>query len=119
MQKKNNHKSLKLFRDGTPLRQFMHAKDLAFIIKEVVNKDIKENFNVGNQENYSILKIAQIALSVCEAENLEIQFDKEKPNGQLRKDIDLNLMNTLLPKFKSTLLKDGIKDVYEKIGKNE
>mgnify|MGYP001167877064 FL=1 len=117
--KKNNHKSIKLFGDGTPLRQFMHAKDLAFIIKEVVNKDIKENFNVGNQENYSILKIAQIALSVCEAENLEIEFDKEKPNGQLRKDIDLNLMNTLLPKFKSTLLKDGIKDVYEKIGENE
>ncbi len=114
--KKNNYKSIKLFGDGTPLRQFMHAKDLAFIIKEVVNKDIKENFNVGNNENFSILEIAKLALKVCEAEDLEIEFDKEKPNGQLRKDIDLSLMKSLLPNFKPTLLKEGIKEVYKMIG---
>ena len=114
--KKNNHKSITLFGDGTPLRQFMHAKDLALIIKEVVSNDIKENFNVGNIENLSILQIAKLALKVCEAENLEIEFDKTKPNGQLRKDIDLSLMKSLLPKFKSTSLKEGIKEVYEKIG---
>ena len=95
----------------------MHAKDLAFIIKEVIDKDISENFNVGNNENFSILKIAKIALSVCDAENLEIEFDKDKPNGQMRKDIDLSLMNSLLPNFKPTLLKDGLKEVYEKLGK--
>ena len=114
--KMNNHKSIKLFGDGTPLRQFMHAKDLAFVIKEVIIKDIKENFNVGNSENFSILKIAKIALNICEAENLEIEFDKKKPNGQLRKDIDLNLMKTLLPNFKPTSLKEGIKEVYQKLG---
>ena len=94
----------------------MHAKDLAFIIKEVVNKDIKENFNVGNNDNFSILEIAKLALNVCAAEDLEIEFDKEKPNGQLRKDIDLSLMKSLLPNFKPTLLKEGIKEVYKMIG---
>ena len=48
---------------------------------------------------------------------LEIEFDKNKPNGQMRKDIDLSLMNSLLPDFKPTLLKDGLKEVYEKLGK--
>ena len=115
--KKNDQKSIQLFGDGAPLRQFMHAKDLAIIIKEVIDKDIRENFNVGNNENFSILKIAKIALSVCDAENLEIEFDKDKPNGQMRKDIDLSLMNSLLPDFKPTLLKDGLKEVYEKLGK--
>ena len=114
--KKNNDEMIKLFGDGTPLRQFMHAKDLAFVIKEVVEKDIRQNFNVGNNENFSILKIAQLALKVCEADNLKIVFDKNKPNGQLRKDIDLSLMNSLLPDFKPVLLEDGIKEVYEKIG---
>ena len=47
------------------------------------------------------------------------KFDKDKPNGQFRKDIDLSLMNTILPNFKPTPLKEGIKEVYEKIGKNE
>ena len=114
--KKNGQKSIQLFGDGAPLRQFMHAKDLAFIIKEVIDKDIRENFNVGNDENFSILKIAKLALSVCSAETLEIEFDKNKPNGQMRKDIDLSLMKSLLPDFKPTLLKDGLKEVYEKLG---
>ena len=52
----------------------MHAR-LAIIIKEVIDKNIKENFNVGNNENFSILKIAKLALSVCD-ETLEIEFDK-------------------------------------------
>ena len=95
----------------------MYAKDLAFIIKEVIDKDIRENFNVGNNENFSILEIAKLALSVCDAETLKIEFDKNKPNGQMRKDIDLSLMNSLLPDFKPTLLKDGLKEVYEKLGK--
>ena len=114
--KKNGQKSIQLFGDGAPLRQFMHAKDFAFIIKEVIDKDIRENFNVGNDENFSILKIAKLALSVCSAETLEIEFDKDKPNGQMRKDIDLSLMKSLLPDFKPTLLKDGLKEVYEKLG---
>ena len=115
--KKNGQKSIQLFGDGTPLRQFMHAKDLAFIIKEVIDKNIKENFNVGNNENFSILKIAKLALNVCDAETLEIEFDKNKPNGQMRKDIDLSLMRSLLPDFKPTLLKDGLREVYEKLDK--
>ena len=115
--KKNGQKSIQLFGDGAPLRQFMYAKDLAFIIKEVIDKDIRENFNVGNYENFSILKIAKLALNVCDAETLEIKFDKNKPNGQMRKDIDLSLMKSLLPNFKPTLLKDGLKEVYEKLGK--
>ena len=97
----------------------MHAKDLAFIIKEVIEKDINKNFNIGTSENFSILKIAKLALKVCDADHLKIEFDKEKPNGQLRKDIDLSLMNSLLPNFKPILLEDGIKDVYEKVGINE
>ena len=117
--KKNDQKFIQLFGDGTPLRQFMHAKDLALVIKEVINKDIKESFNVGNNENYSILKIAKLALSICEAENLEIKFDKSKPNGQMRKDIDLSRMNSLLPDFKPTLLRDGIREVYNRLEKNE
>ena len=58
-------------------------------------------------------------MKVCEAENLKIEFDKKRPNGQFRKDIDLSLMNSLIPNFKPTKLKDGIEEVYKKIGKYE
>ena len=115
--KKNDQKSIQLFGDGAPLRQFMHAKDLAFIIKEVIDKDISENFNVGNNENFSILKIAKLALSVCDAETLEIEFDKDKPNGQMRKDINTAIFEKNFPNFKLICLSDGIKEIYEKLKK--
>ena len=55
--KKNGQKSIQLFGDGAPLRQFMHAKDLAFIIKEVVDKDIKESLNASIEPSTSPLII--------------------------------------------------------------
>ena len=111
--KKNNEKSIKLFGDGTPYRQFMHAKDIAKIIKTVIEKDISESFNVATEENYTVQKIAEIALEACDAKDLKIEFDKTKPNGQLRKDIEISKMKKLLPDFKPILLKDGIKKIYK------
>lgn len=111
--KKNKEKFIKLFGDGTPYRQFMHAKDLARIIKIVIEKNIFENFNVATDENYTIKKISEIALEACDAKDLKIEFDKTKPNGQLRKDIEISKMKNLLSDFKPILLKDGIKEIYK------
>ena len=111
--KKNKEKFIKLFGDGTPYRQFMHAKDLARIIKIVIEKNIFEHFNVATDENYTIKKISEIALEACDAKDLKIKFDKTKPNGQLRKDIEISKMRNLLPDFKPILLKDGIKEIYK------
>jgi hypothetical protein len=51
---------------------------------------------------------AKKALIVCDAIYLKIKFDKSKPNGQPRKDTDINIVKTLLPNFKPIKFKDGI-----------
>ena len=91
----------------------MHARDIAKIIKTVIEKDISESFNVATEENYTVKKIVEIALEACDAKDLKIKFDKTKPNGQLRKDIEISKMKKLLPDFKPILLKDGIKKIYK------
>jgi GDP-L-fucose synthase len=113
--KKNNNKFITLFGDGSPFRQFMHAKDLAEIIKLTITKKIKKSFNVATEENYTVKKIAEIALEACDANHLQINFDASKPNGQLRKDIDINTMKSLFPDFKPIKLYEGIKQVYKNI----
>jgi len=113
--KKNNQKFITLFGDGSPFRQFMHAKDLAEIIKLMVINKIKKNFNVATEENYTVKKIAEIALDACDANNLQINFDTSKPNGQNRKDIDIKIMKSLFPDFKPIKLYEGIKQVYKNI----
>ena len=112
--KKNKKKYIKLFGDGTPKRQFMHAKDLAEIIKMIISKKINKSFNVATNENYSVKKIAKIALKACDFGNAKIIFDKSMPNGQMRKDIDIKKLKKFAPQFRPILLKDGIKEIYLK-----
>lgn len=110
--KQNNEESITLYGDGTPLRQFMFAEDFAKVIYEVVTNDIYDNFNVAGEENLSIKEMANIALQACDAENLEIKWDTNKPNGQHRKDVSIEKLKSLLPDFSPLKLSEGIKMVY-------
>lgn len=110
--KQNNEDSIILYGDGTPLRQFMFADDFAKVIYDVITNDIYDNFNVAGTENLSIKEMANIALQSCDAENLEIKWDTDKPNGQHRKDVSIEKLKTLLPDFFPLNLSEGIKMVY-------
>jgi len=112
--KKNKKKHIKLFGDGTHKRKFMHAKDLAEIIKMIISKKINKSFNVATNENYSVKKIAKIALKACDFDEAKIIFDKSMPNGQMRKDIDIKKLKKFSSKFRPILLKDGIREIYLK-----
>lgn len=112
--KKNKKKEIVLFGDGSPYRQFMHARDLAKIIYSMVKKKLYLNLNVATKENYKVDEIAKIALTACEAENLKIIYDNKKPNGQFRKDIDISLLKKNFPDFNPISLKEGIREVYQK-----
>lgn len=104
---------ISLMGDGTPLRQFMLADDLTYVIKEMLDKNIYENFNITSDETLTISEIAQIALEACDSKHLGIIYDITKPNGQYRKDISNDKLKTLLPNFKPTSLSSGIKNVYK------
>jgi GDP-L-fucose synthase len=110
--KKINSDNITLFGDGTPLRQFMYAGDFAEIIKQVIEKDIYESFNVATEENLSIKQMAEIALNVTGNENIEITWDTNKPNGQFRKDVSTEKFKRMFSNFKFTPLSEGIKLVY-------
>ena len=116
MEKKGKD-TLKLFGTGKPLRQFMHSDDLAWVIKECLDKNIYESFNVATEENLSIRNMAEIALDSCNLKKVKLTFDKTKPDGQYRKDVSIEKLKGLLPNFKTLLLSEGIKKVYDKISK--
>ena len=111
--KKENQDHIHLFGSGKPLRQFMHAGDLAKIIKYCIYNDIHENFNIANQENFSINQIAEFALEACDAKGLKIIYDAGKVDGQFRKDVSIEKMESIIPNFKFTTLHDGIKKTYK------
>ena len=111
---KNSEHELSLLGTGTPLRQFMYAGDLARVIKEVIDKDISESFNVACPENYSINELAIKALGSLR-KNLYIKYNKPELDGQYRKDVSSDKMNKNIPQFSFTRYEEGIKKVYDKI----
>ena len=114
---KSGGSTLELFGTGKPLRQFMHSDDLAWVIKECVEKDIYESFNVATEDNLSIKEMVDISLDYCGLSNVKLSFDKTKPDGQYRKDVSIEKLKSLLPNFKTLYLGKGIKKVYDKISK--
>ncbi len=113
--KKSKKKFIELFGDGTPLRQFMHARDLAKVICSMIERNKYLSMNIATHENFTVDQIAKIALKVCDAEHLLIKYNQEKPNGQMRKDIDTDIFKKSYPNIKLIRLSDGIKEIYEKL----
>jgi GDP-L-fucose synthase len=109
---KNGEKKISLFGDGTPMRQFMFADDLARVINEILKNNIYDSFNVANEENYTIKEMTELAMTTLNIKDITVEWDKTKPNGQHRKDVDVSRLKTLLPNFKTLSLSEGIKKVY-------
>ena len=59
---KKSKKFIELFGDGTPLRQFMHARDLAKVICSMIERNKYLSMNIATHENFTVDQIAKIAL---------------------------------------------------------
>ena len=110
--KQNGDKSITLFGDGTPLRQFTFAKDVAEILNMIVTYDTKENLNISTPSNFTIDFMAREALEAANAQHLQIIYDMSKPNGQMRKDIDTTKFKNIFPNYEFTSYVKGIKQTY-------
>lgn len=109
--KVNKSAEVTIWGDGTPLREFLHAEDLASACLMLLNEyDGSVAINVGSGEEVTILEIAQ---SVSKAVGFAgiIKFDKTKPNGTPRKLLDTNFLKNLGWKAQIDL-KDGLASTY-------
>ena len=105
---------VKLWGDGSPLREFLHADDLAdavvYLMGEKNAADLGEFVNIGTGKDCSIKELAGY---IAEAVGYKgkVEWDISKPNGTPRKLLDVSRMNSLGWEAKIPL-KDGIQRVY-------
>lgn len=99
---------------GTPLREFMYAGDLAeavvYLMENKSAKEIGDFINIGTGNEISILDLANLIKEVVGYKG-DLVFDNSKPDGTMRKLMDVSRINSLGWKAKTTL-KDGVKIVY-------
>lgn len=75
--------------DGSAVRDFIFAEDVADGMLEAVAKGISEPINLGSGSGVSIKSLAQSIVANLPGEGIEIEWDKSKPTGDA-----LRLMNT-------------------------
>ena len=110
--KEKNANHIILFGDGSPLRQFMYAGDLAIVIKRYIYEEHNSSFNVAPMINLTVDEIAKIALRACNADHISIKYDPSKPNGQFRKDVCTQALIRSMPDIDFLGLEEGIKKIY-------
>ena len=107
----NGQQEITLWGDGSPLREFLHVKDLAKAVLFSLENNLQESlFNVGSGEEISIIELANTVARIV-GFNHSIIWDKSKPNGTPRKLLDSSKLSNLGWQPKIGLL-EGIKSTY-------
>ena len=96
----------------------MHVDDLAeacvFILRNAEAKDIYSDgvshINIGTGQDISIADLAIVIADVAKYDG-EISFDLTKPDGTLRKLLDVSRINNLGWKSKISLV-EGVRSAY-------
>ena len=104
--------SVKLWGDGSAMREFLHVDDLAEACYVCMQKyDEPEHINVGTGEDVTIKELAHTISDVVGFMG-DIEWDTTKPNGTPRKVLNVDKIKSLgwEPKIG---LREGIKATYQ------
>ena len=106
-----NEKKVIIWGSGKPRREFLYVDDLADACVHLMKKYSEElHVNIGTGKDLEILELANIIRDVVGYEG-EIEHDTSKPDGTLRKLLDVSLLESTGWKYK-TELTAGIEKVY-------
>ena len=104
--------SVKLWGDGSAMREFLHVDDLAEACYTCMrNYDGVEHINVGTGEDVTIKELAHTISDVVGFMG-DVEWDKTKPNGTPRKVLNVNKIKSLgwEPKIS---LREGVEATYD------
>lgn len=114
MAKNNGETVVTIWGSGSPLREFLHADDLASACLHLMDHHDEPGIvNIGMGKDISILDLANLVKEIVGFEG-KIVTDTTKPDGTPRKLMDVSKLNELGWKASITL-EEGIRKVYEDI----
>lgn len=74
--------------DGTPIRDFVYAGDVASAILKLYNDKTHTVINFGSGEEVTIKDMVNTLIDIS-GKKLSIKWDTSKPNGDLRRQMDI------------------------------
>jgi len=116
----NSEPEVVVWGTGTPLREFLHADDMAdacvYLMENYNYDEIGEFINIGVGKDLSIRELAEIIKDITGYKG-KIIYDTSKPDGTLRKLLDITRLHDLGWENKIPL-REGIKNVFDEYREN-
>jgi GDP-L-fucose synthase len=117
-------KPVVLWGSGTPKREFLHSDDMAKAcvhlmtqsedrLAELFRPDAPPLVNIGCGEDLTIAELAQLVAEVIGYQD-HVEWDRSKPDGTMRKLLDVSRLKALGWKPKISL-REGIQEVYRRL----
>lgn len=97
---------LNVWGDGSAIRDFIHARDVARGMIFAVENKITEPINLGSGDEISIKRIAE---AIATEADVNIQWDTTKPTGDARRVFDMSRANSY-GFFPEISIEDGIRE---------
>jgi Rps23 Pro-64 3,4-dihydroxylase Tpa1-like proline 4-hydroxylase len=96
--------------DGSPIRDFVFGADVADAVFKMYDNRINDIVNFGAGEEITIKSMIDNLIEIS-GKNIEVSWDTTKPNGDLRRQMDVTKQTSLglLPKTK---FKDALAKTY-------
>jgi len=103
---------LTVWGDGSPVRDFIHAKDVARGMMMAVEKGINVPINLGSGSGVSIREIVEQIVNHL-GDDREIIWDTSKPSGDALRLMDMTRATEIMNFETEVSLSDGIKETME------
>ena len=103
--------TLEVWGDGSPIRDFVHAKDVARGMLFAVENKVKLPLNMGSGEGVTIRELVDVITELI-PEKVSVVWQKDKPTGDKKRILSMQRAYAL--GFKNTVsLRTGIKKTIE------
>lgn len=111
--KKQNLPSITCWGTGRATREFLYVEDAAdAILRSTEIYNSPEPMNIGSGEEISIKNLASLIAALTGYEG-QILWDESKPDGQMRRCLDVTKAKKEISFKAKTLLEDGLKETIE------
>lgn len=108
----DGEKPLTVWGDGSAIRDFIFAHDVARGMMHVVENDINFPVNLGSGTGVSIKNIVEAIVKIKNDPDLEVVWDANKPNGDACRIMDTSRATSIGFKTEKSL-EDGIRETMQ------
>jgi UDP-glucose 4-epimerase len=103
--------SVKIFGDGTELRDYLHIQDLVKVTEYFIRKDFPGTYLLGTGQSRSFKKIIEYIEEITQRD-VKIERIKQK-QPKINQKLSIKKLKKAFPDLSFIAFKDGMRDTFE------